>query len=426
MIIHVVQTGETAESIANDYGISKDWLVVANGIVNPNIPVVGDTYIILYPKITHTVVEGDTLESVAETYDVTVLDLLRNNAQLSNRRELRAGESIVIAYSDEKQGTISITSIVLPQINRDTLRKTLPYLTYLSIYSYEVNLRGEIKEVDDKELIEIAKEYGVVPIMYLTFPPELISKEEKFTQNIFNNEALQRTFIFRIIEIIRTKGYLGLNFDTVYVHPGDRQLYLNLIERLTNTLQEEGLFVFTTLSPTSFDLVVGRSFSTFNYSFLSSFVDGTYLLPFEMKTLLGVPTGSIPFGNIYEILNYVNSMIPANYLSLGISTVGYIWEMPYIEGISQGRFVSNHNMVQLAREYGIAVQYDEYTQSSYFTFFENGLEFLVLYKDARSIQASLDLVTLFQLKSIIVWGIMEFFYDIWLIINSQYEIEKLL
>ena len=84
MIIHVIESGETAYTIANDYNISAQWLIRENGIVDPNDLAVGGVLVILYPRITHTLVEGDTLENIANMYDVTVMDLLRNNSYLSN------------------------------------------------------------------------------------------------------------------------------------------------------------------------------------------------------------------------------------------------------------------------------------------------------------------------------------------------------
>lgn len=84
MIIHVIQPNETAFTIADIYGVSPQWIIRENGIVNPIDLAVGGTLVILYSKTTHTVVEGDTLESIANMYNVTVMDLLRNNSYISD------------------------------------------------------------------------------------------------------------------------------------------------------------------------------------------------------------------------------------------------------------------------------------------------------------------------------------------------------
>ncbi|MDU6264438.1 MAG: LysM peptidoglycan-binding domain-containing protein [Anaerocolumna aminovalerica] len=102
MQIHIVQPGETAESIANLYGLPVERLIIENAIIYPNNLVVGDTIVILYPEITYTVQEGDTLAGIAEAYGVTVMDLLRNNPYLSDREYLTPGETIIIQYADPK------------------------------------------------------------------------------------------------------------------------------------------------------------------------------------------------------------------------------------------------------------------------------------------------------------------------------------
>lgn len=426
MIIHIAQPGETARSIADDYGISERWLILENGIINPNQLVVGEAYVILFPELTHIVQEGDTLESISATYGVTVMDLLRNNTYLSEREPLNTGEPIIIRYQDEKRSEISINSYTFPFIDRGVLRKTLPYLTYLTIYSYEITAEGNLIDIDDKEIIELAKTYDVVPVMFLTLPETNRVEANDITHAILNNKEIQEHFITNVLNTLNSKGYLGLNFDTVYIFPNDRHLYNDFIDNFINRIREEGFFIFNTLTPNSFELVVGGLFTTFDYSIITPQVDISYLLPFEMKTLLEVPTGSIPFYNVIEIIEFINSLIPIDKLALGMSSVGYIWEMPFIQGDSIGSAVSFQTVRQLARDYNLPIQYDEYTQSAFVYFLREGIESLVFFKDVRSIEASLQLASEYNIQSIAVWTIMEFFHDLWLFINSQYEIIKII
>lgn len=184
MIIHVVQKGETISSIAEYYGVSIERLILENEIKNPNKLVDGETLVILYPEITYTIREGDTLKGIADYYGVTVMQLLQNNPFLSNRMYIYPGEAIVIKYKDDKIMKLSTDGYAYPFIDREILIKTLPFLTYLTIYSYTVTAEGEIFEVDDEEIIQIAKEYGVAPIMMLTAatqdPIEEINVTHKF------------------------------------------------------------------------------------------------------------------------------------------------------------------------------------------------------------------------------------------------------
>lgn len=179
MTIHIVQSGETIYSIADRYGVSVDRLILDNGILKPSRLVVGETIVILRPEMSYTIQEGDTLASIADKHEVTVFQLLRNNPYLSDREYIYPGETIVISYEEDKIRTIATNAYVYPFVDMNTLRRTLPFLTYLTIYSYEVTREGEINDIDDIEIIQTAKAYGVVPIMILMEESQSIEEEIK-------------------------------------------------------------------------------------------------------------------------------------------------------------------------------------------------------------------------------------------------------
>ena len=107
MIIHVVQPGETANDIAQQYGVSEERLILDNEIKNPNNLVPGRTLVVLIPEVTHIVQEGDTISEIAEQYGISVHQLFINNPYLSDREFIYPGEMIVISYQDEKIGNLS-------------------------------------------------------------------------------------------------------------------------------------------------------------------------------------------------------------------------------------------------------------------------------------------------------------------------------
>lgn len=133
MIIHIVQPGETISSIANYYGVTAAKLIQDNELEDAANLVPGQTIVIAYPVQVYTVQEGDSLIGIANTYDVSVMQLLRNNPYLSNRESLYPGDIIVISYNNNK-GKITTNGYANTFIDLGILRKTLPFLTYLSIF----------------------------------------------------------------------------------------------------------------------------------------------------------------------------------------------------------------------------------------------------------------------------------------------------
>ena len=96
MTIHVVQPGETLNTIAEQYGVTPERLIIDNELPNPENLVVGQSMIVRVPIEQHTVVEGDTLEGIALAYGVTAEQILRNNPWVAAQDALEPGQILLI------------------------------------------------------------------------------------------------------------------------------------------------------------------------------------------------------------------------------------------------------------------------------------------------------------------------------------------
>ena len=136
MVIYVVQPGDTLESIAREYGVPLSRLISQNELDPAANLAVGQTIVILYPEQIYTVKSGDTLSVIADRYGVTINELLRNNPQLKGKTDLFEGQTLIISYDTEKLGNIAVNGYIYPFVDRDVLIQTLPYLTYLTLFTY--------------------------------------------------------------------------------------------------------------------------------------------------------------------------------------------------------------------------------------------------------------------------------------------------
>lgn len=424
MIIHVIEPGDTIFSIANYYGVSQDWIIRENNIEYPNNLVIGSTLVILYPKTTHQVQEGDTLESIAKMYNVKVLDLLRYNSFLSDQEFLVIGEVLIIEYTDEKISEISVIGYSYTFIDEDILRKTLPYLSYLIIYGFIIDQNGRYINDDDIMIIEYAKTYGVAPIMHISLFSEEGIYESDIAHNILNDENLRNDIMESIINNVIEKGYAGISINPVYVYPSDRQFYIEFLTELIGRIKSLGLLVLDTLIPNTFEIISDTFILQEYIRTIDKLTDISILFPTSVGITIGAPSGTSRYLLMQELLNYVLEYIPEEELSFGINTVGYIWDLPYIPGVSEGYAISAESATNLARDYGISIQFDEGTQAAYFIFQDNDSESLVRFRDARTVVSYMQLVDTYNLNGVGIWSIMDYFYELWLIINSQYNIYK--
>lgn len=427
MIIHVVQSGETIHSISDYYNISAERLIIENGITNPENLAIGQTILIVQPEITYKIQPGDSLESIAVLYNVTPMEILRNNPFLSDQEYLKAGEMIVIKYQTNKTRTVATSGYIFSYIDKSVLIKTLPFLTYLTIFNYRATQEGEIvPAADDTELIQLAISYGVAPIMFVSTitADGLVNREVNY--NILKNPSIQDRLIENSLQILKTKGYYGINIyieDINYDNINDLSEYL---KKASEIFRSEGYRILVTITPVTNIDNSGITLERLDYSKLSAFVDGVIFASYDWARTFGYPSSVLPVNIQKELLNYAVSIIPSEKIFLGITTVGYDWPLPYIPGATGATVVTNNDAIQIASNNNIAIQFNEPAQSPYFYYKDSdGTLHVIWFKDARSFDARSMLVTEFNLQGLSLWTIMKFDAQMWFVINTQYYIQKL-
>lgn len=102
--IHTVQSGEVLSVIAETYGITLDELVAANRIANPNLVTPGTELVIpgltaaeleAANQIVHTVQAGESLGSIATRYGVSADAIIEAN-RITNPNLIRVGNRLII------------------------------------------------------------------------------------------------------------------------------------------------------------------------------------------------------------------------------------------------------------------------------------------------------------------------------------------
>lgn len=167
MIIHVVKAGDSLYSISRRYGVPVDRIASDNELNVSESLVIGQTIVVMEGTRRHTVRAGESLYTIARQYGTTVARIQGAN-QITNTDLIRPGMVLTIPSSTDKLGTIDVNGYTFPNINMEVLGKTLPHLTYLSIFSYEVTPEGSFRSINDEPLIAAAREANVAPLMVIT------------------------------------------------------------------------------------------------------------------------------------------------------------------------------------------------------------------------------------------------------------------
>ncbi|MFR3728698.1 LysM peptidoglycan-binding domain-containing protein [Lacrimispora sp.] len=426
MTIHIVQPGETIDSISEYYKIPVDRLIMENGIINPDNLAIGQTVVIVQPETLYTVRSGDTLDSIAEQYSITPMEILRNNPHLSDGA-LYPGETIVISYQTDRTMTIATSGYTFSYIDKSVLIKTLPFLTYLTIFNYRATGEGEIIATgDDTELIQLAVSYGVAPMMFVSTITEYGMVNLDANNKILNNLSLQDRIIDTALQILKEKGYYGINLYVEDITYDNIDGISDYIKKASEVFHSEGFRFVITITPSVNIEGPGTNFEKVDYTRLSQYVEGIIFASYDWARTFSYPNSIFPVNLLRELLNYTVSIIPSQLIFLGVVTLGYDWTLPYIPGATGATAISNDNAIRLAAENGIPIQYNEPAQSPYFYYTDiDGVMHVVWFKDARSYVARASLVSEYDLQGLSIWTIMRFDAQMWLIINTQYYIEKL-
>ena len=228
MEIHVVRAGETLYSIARAYGVDETILREANGVPPGSALAVGQTLVIQRPQTLHIVQPGQNLFGIARLYGITLRQLYRNNYGLHGLPGVRDGQLLVIAWAGSPEGEISTNGYAYPFISRRELSSTLPYMSYLTPFTYGIDARGNLLPLDDAMLLEEAGRLGAAPMMHLSS----LTEEDTFSSEragwVLTRPELQTAIIEQILATIRSKGYRGLDVDFEYIPPAQREDYTAL------------------------------------------------------------------------------------------------------------------------------------------------------------------------------------------------------
>lgn len=425
MEIHVVRAGETLESIARQYGISAERIAQDNGLAEPSQLVTGQTLVILYPSQTYTVQAGDTLQSIAADLGITVNQLLRNNYGLGGIPLVYPGQTLYVDIDGEKVGILSVNGYVYPFVDREVLRRQLPYLTYLTVFTYGFTSDGTLIQPEDEELIQAAQEAGVAPLMHLS----TMTPEGNFSSELANlllgNPALQDQITDQVLEIMRAKGYRGLDVDFEFVAPENRQNYIDFIDKVTNRLNAENFIVIVALAPKTSADQPGLLYEAHDYAGLGAVSNAVLLMTYEWGYSEGPPMAVAPIPQVRRVLDYAVTAIEPSKMYLGMPNYGYNWPLPFVKGETKAPSIGNQEAVDIARRYGAAIQYDEFSQAPHFNYYSNSWqEHEVWFEDARSVRAKLALTGEYGLTGLGYWNLMRDFPQNWLVLNALYNIRR--
>ena len=424
MTIHIVQPGESVNSISARYGVDPSLVSSDNAVPSNGTLAVGQTLVIRFPRQVHAVQPGETLTSIAANYGTTVRTLWRNNWALDGQSSLAVGQTLVISYFDEKLGSAASNGYAYPFIGAALLDEQLPYLTYLTPFTYGITASGDLLPLEDDTLLSAARAHGSRPVMHLSTLTESGQFDTRRGELILTDTPVQDRLVNEVIQTVLQRGYAGVDVDFEYLPGPLAAAYAAFLARLRRLLNAQGRFLWTALAPKTSAMQRGLLYEGHDYAAISAASDGVLLMTYEWGYTYGPPMAVAPLPNVRAVLDYAVTEIPSEKIFLGVPNYGYDWPLPFVQGTTRAQSISNQRAIELAIQHNIAIQYDETAQSPFFHYTDAaGVVHEVWFEDARSLSAKLKLIAEYGFRGVGFWNLMRPFSQTWLVLDSLYHVE---
>lgn len=218
-----------------------------------------------------------------------------------------------------------------------------------------------------------------------------------------------------ILAAARQFGLAGINLDLEHVPPDQRHNYTALVRELSGLLQAEGLTLSLSIPAKTRDEPKNSWSGAFDYKALGELADWIIPMAYD-EHLPGFPAGPIASsGWVERVAAYAAAQMPPRKVLLGVAAYAYDWRT----GTTVARGLSAPGAADLAARNGATVQWDEQAQVPYFTYVRDGLERIVYFENAASLEAKLAAVKKHGLGGIGIWRLGLEDPQIWPVIERQ-------
>jgi spore germination protein len=470
--IYTVKSGDVLWKIASNYGIDYQQIILANQLDNPNQLVVGEALLIPTNERIHIVKSGETLWMIAQRYGSTVTAIEYVN-QITNVSQIIPGQILVVPirrYTIQSGDTLwaiaqkfatSIDSVVhanaitdpnsisvgmiliipsgpspllesnayITNLGTHGVNLLLPIglsLTYLCPFSYHVQADGSLPQLNEINLLNLARAEGISPLMVITnFTSSGFSSDLAHT--ILNSTDIQDQLLTNVLQMMQTKGYKGLNIDFEYVLPEDREAYNQFLERVVSRLHPQGYSVSSAIAPKVRKDQQGLLYEAHDYEAHGRILDFVVLMTYEWGWAGGPPMAIAPLDSVKKVLDYAVTAIPRDKIMMGMPTYGRDWTLPYVYGQhNYAPTITEKQAVDLAAKYGVNIQYSSNAQSPFFHYTDgNGKNHEVWYEDARSVRAKFETAKAYDLRGVSYWVLDTPLPQNWVLLTTDFTIKRL-
>ncbi|WP_391119294.1 glycosyl hydrolase family 18 protein [Psychrobacillus sp. L3] len=419
MFIYVVKMGDSLFSIAAEFQVTMDSIRITNGL-NTDSLVPGQD--LLIPTNMYTVQPGDSLYSIAQMSFISVETLRLINGLHSDK--LTVGTKLYLPPRT-KYGAVNLSYILpsTPTKNKNMIQSAAPINTFFGVFEYHILADGTLSSLDDRQLIRVARENKVAPLVVITnltstgFSADLANR-------VLSSPEVRARLIQNIYNLIKSKNYAGVNIDFEMLLEGQRDLYTSFLRSLREKLKPEGYYTSVAIPAKINDKL--PYLKAYDYGGIGAAVDLVFIMAYDFHEATSLPGPIAPIKQVRQTIEYALKHMKASKIILGVQRYGYDWKMRD-STVIDAHAVSVAMAIETAMKHQVPIQYSKEYQQPFFQYRdETGKKHIVWFEDSRARAKKLNLVTEYHLKGIGEWQLGFQFAQSYLLVSEFLKTQKVL
>lgn len=424
MYIHVVQAGQSLWAISQLYGVTFQSVITANLLSSTNI-VPGQTLVIPIATRAYVVLPGETLGAIAYRYRISVQQLLAWNPQVQGTT-VNAGQILSLpTVPRPNKVAVGFLELVQAQTDAANVYANAPYYTYLAPFGFGMTTTGAIVGAQDTSALAALANTQSLPAA--TF--------SNWVQNQFSPEAVhvllsspitRQQYVAEVLRIVQTSGYKAVVIDFESIHPEDRNTFVEFLRELRTQLQPLGMPLIVCVMPITGHLPYeGITIRAYDYTGIARNSDYVMLMSYNWSWPGGPPGPVSSLRLVEDNIRYALARMSREKVLLGFIRYGYDWTLPYRRG-EVTSILAIQAVVDLAVRSQASIQFDPQSFTPSFRYWDSrGIQHVVWFEDARSLQMKLQLVQKHSLAGVAAWELHESFPQFNQLLADNFQIEKL-
>ena len=282
-------------------------------------------------------------------------------------------------------------------------KKHVDVFDVISVFWYRLNEEGGIVKYDyakeDTSLIEFAHENDVQVLALIANLPEEDDWDPNLVGNVIGDEESRAAHIADIRTLVKKKNFDGVNIDYEFLRNRQQEDYTAFIAELGEALRADGKILAIAIhAQTPGSATRGQDMFA-----LQEYVDILSFMTYDEHWETGEPgpPASLPW--VRAVLGHARSLgVDMQKIFMGIPLYGYDWpKQGGGWGDATGR--EYEEIVKIAHEYDVDVQFDEAAQTPFFFYEKGGVEHEVWFENVESFAPRIDLAEEFGVAGVMFW-----------------------